>query len=125
VAECGNPNLVCRVPDPAALDLTRAPVLDRDIFPHGANVEFYTLDGPVNGADLHVRMRVVERGVGETMSCGSGACAVAGVALRDQGRETGAVVVDVPGGRLTVTVDGARCLLAGPAVVVARGVVTI
>jgi diaminopimelate epimerase len=125
VAECGNPNLVCRVPDPAALDLTRAPVLDRDIFPHGANVEFYTLDGPVDGADLHVRMRVVERGVGETMSCGSGACAVAGVALGDQGREAGVVVVDVPGGRLTVTVDGARCLLAGPAVVVARGVVTI
>jgi diaminopimelate epimerase len=46
---------------------------------------------------------------------------VAAVALAASGRETGAVTVDVPGGRLTVTFDGAECHLAGPAVIVASG----
>ena len=126
MAFCGNPNLVCRRAGAGVLDLTRAPVLDPAAFPAGANVEFYAPAGPPGaGTDLHVRMRVVERGVGETMSCGSGACAVAAVALRDHGRETGVVSIDVPGGGLTVTLDDGRCLLAGPAVVVAEGVVTI
>ncbi len=126
MVSCGNPNLVCPVPEPGILDLTRAPGLDPAAFPAGANVEFYAPGGPPSaGTDLHIRMRVVERGVGETMSCGSGACAVAAVALRDQGRDSGVVAIDVPGGRLTVTLEEERCLLAGPAVVVAEGVVTI
>ncbi len=76
---------------------------------------------PVEGADVHVRMRVFERGSGETLSCGSGACAVAAVALRDAGVVHGIAVVDVPGGRLTVTIAGGHCALGGPAVVVATG----
>jgi diaminopimelate epimerase len=115
-ATCGNPNLVCFVDDPATLDLTGPLELDDAQFPAGANVEFVT---PVS-AD-HVRMRVVERGVGETLSCGSGACAVAGVVL--SGRP-GVVTVDVPGGRLTVTIaEDGSCRLAGPAVLVATGTV--
>ena len=110
---CGNPNLVCWVDEPDALDLTGAPALDPQAFPQSANVEFIA---PV--ADRHVRMRVIERGVGETLSCGSGACAVAAVVLRG---ESGTATVDVPGGRLTVTLDGDRCVLAGPAFIVAAG----
>jgi diaminopimelate epimerase len=113
-ASCGNPNLVCWVEDPATLDLRGAPALDPAVFRESANVEFIA---PV--ADNHVRMRVVERGVGETLSCGSGACAVAAVVLQGQG--SGTVTVDVPGGRLTVTLDGEQCVLAGPAVIVAAG----
>src|SRR5262245_21897517 len=60
VVSCGNPNLVCPVDDPAALDLTQAPTLDPASFPAGANVEFI---GPV-GSGPRVAMRVVERGVG-------------------------------------------------------------
>src|SRR5262249_5752473 len=120
----GNPHLVCPVPDTetlVALDLGRPPGHDPAAFPDGVNVEFVAPATALARADLHVRMRVHERGSGETLSCGSGACAVAAAVLRDAGLEDGTVVVDVPGGRLTVTLDGDECRLAGPAVVVATG----
>jgi diaminopimelate epimerase len=119
VVDCGNPHLVCtglagdRL---STIDLSRPPGYDASVFPSGVNVE---LVSPV--ADLHVRMRVHERGSGETLSCGSGACAAAAVVLRDAGRENGRVTVDVPGGRLVVTLDGAACWLAGPAEIAFTG----
>lgn len=119
VATCGNPNLVCLVDDPAGLDLTEPPGLDPGAFPAGANVEFVRVNAP-----LSIAMRVVERGVGETMSCGSGACAAAAVALRLAGRGEGTVTVEVPGGVLAVTLDADRCILTGPAVIVAVGHLT-
>ncbi|WP_431934874.1 diaminopimelate epimerase [Micromonospora sp. RP3T] len=125
--DVGNPHLVCALPaalDLAALDLTRAPEVDAATFPAGVNVEFTTPGEPVDGTDGHVLMRVHERGSAETLSCGTGACAVAAVALRDMGRENGVVAVDVPGGRLTVTVTADSCWLAGPAVLVATGTLT-
>ena len=122
VVDCGNPHLVCRLPagtDLSTLDLHAAPGFDPKVFPHGVNVEFVA---PVSSGDgPHVRMRVYERGSGETLSCGSGALAVGAVALRDAGLDSGTVIVDVPGGRLTVTHDGDDWWLAGPAVLVAAG----
>jgi diaminopimelate epimerase len=115
IVDCGNPHLVCPVPDLSTLDLSRPPAYDESVFPSGVNVEF------VEGT----RMRVYERGSGETLSCGSGACAVAAVTLRDAGRPTGTVDVDVPGGRLTVTLTEDTCWLSGPAVIVAHGTVTL
>lgn len=85
------------------------------------NVEFIVAGDPVDGTDEHSLMRVYERGSAETLSCGTGACAVGAVALRDAGRDTGVVAVDVPGGRLTVTVTSDSCWLSGPAVLVATG----
>jgi diaminopimelate epimerase len=122
--DCGNPHLVCPVSagiELADLDLTRSPDFDAVAFPTGVNVEFTAPGAPVDGTDLHVRMRVYERGSAETMSCGSGACAVAAVALHDAGLDAGVVAVDVPGGRLTVTIDADSGWLAGPAVLVAHG----
>ncbi|MCM0677275.1 diaminopimelate epimerase [Micromonospora phytophila] len=122
--DVGNPHLVCALPAGlalTALDLTRAPDVDPAVFPAGVNVEFIAPGEPVDGADGHVLMRVYERGSAETLSCGTGACAVAAVALRDAGRDTGVVAVDVPGGRLSVTVAEDSCWLAGPAVLVATG----
>jgi diaminopimelate epimerase len=126
--DCGNPHLVCAVPDGAALsglDLRAAPDHDRALFPAGVNVEFASPQAPADGADLRVRMRVYERGSAETLSCGSGALAVGAVALRDAGLASGVVAVDVPGGRLTVTHDGDDWWLAGPAVLVASGEVDV
>jgi len=123
---CGNPHLVCALPpgiELPALDLTRSPGFDPTAFPGGVNLEFVTPGAPVDGADRHVLMRVYERGSAETLSCGSGACAVAAVALRDTGRDAGVVAVDVPGGRLTVTLDERSCWLAGPAILVAHGTI--
>jgi len=123
--DCGNPHLVCGLHDGVelpALDLTVSPGFDRALFPAGVNVEFVSPAAPVDGADLHVAMRVYERGSGETLSCGTGGLAVGAVALRDAGLATGSVAVDVPGGRLTVTHDDRdRWWLAGPAVLVASG----
>jgi diaminopimelate epimerase len=123
----GNPHLVCLVEDAVqSLDLTGLPQVDPAMFPEGVNVEVVNVlatDG-VAGADAHVRMRVHERGVGETRSCGTGACAVASAALTAAGRTTGTVVVDVPGGRLEVRVEDRTTVLSGPAIVIAAGALT-
>ncbi len=123
----GNPHLVCAVHDVADLDLTVPPGVDPTLFPDGANVEFVAPAEPLDHADLdgHVRIRVYERGVGETLSCGSGACAAAAVAVREMGLTVGTVAVDLPGGRLTVVIAADRCILSGPAEIVAIGEVTL
>jgi len=127
--DCGNPHLVCELHDGLtlrSLDLLRPPAYDHGFYPSGVNVEFVVPGEPVEHADLHVHMRVYERGSAETLSCGSGALAVGAVALRDAGRSAGVVAIDVPGGRLTVThaADG-QWWLAGPAVLVASGEVDL
>jgi diaminopimelate epimerase len=124
----GNPHLVVLLDDPVEdVDLTTVPPVDAAMFPEGVNVEVVNVlpagDAPT-GADAHARMRVHERGVGETRSCGTGACAVASAVLAGTGRTTGTVVVDVPGGRLSVGFDGRTTVLSGPAVVVAIGTLT-
>jgi diaminopimelate epimerase len=128
----GNPHLVCLTDadsgtDIDALDLTGRPGVDPGLFPEGVNVEFVrVLAAGAEGADAHVRLRVHERGVGETRSCGTGACATAYAALAAGSEEPqrGTVVVDVPGGRLTVDVSPETTVLRGPAVVVATGELT-
>ena len=107
------------------LDLSTEPSYDRPFFPYGVNQEFYVDADPLPDTDLHVRMRVHERGVGETRSCGTGICAVAVAALARSGLNEGSVVVDVPGGRLRTDVRSDRVLLRGPAVIVARGEVDL
>jgi len=106
-----------------ALDLTHPPGHDPALFPHGVNVEFVSpVDGGVDGGE--VTMRVHERGVGETRSCGTGTVAAVVAALRHAGRETGTLGVHTPGGRLRVTVEAGTTILHGPAVLVAHGEIT-
>jgi diaminopimelate epimerase len=118
--EMPNPHLVVWVADRdelAALDLSRAPVVDPPL-PSGQNVEFVLRAGP-----RHLVMRVHERGVGETRSCGTGICAVAVAAATADGVGADGTPwqVDVPGGSCEVVwrVDG-EVLLTGSAVIVAE-----
>ena len=121
-----NPHAVVFVDDLAqAGDLLDPPeVAPLDVFPDGVNVEFVVDRGP-----RHVAMRVHERGVGETLSCGTGACAVAWAARRktgDTGGTESSWQVDVPGGTVHVTETAAgNLLLTGPADLVARGTVLL
>ncbi|MCW2888047.1 MAG: diaminopimelate epimerase [Streptosporangiaceae bacterium] len=119
----GNPHLACPVEEPVrGFDLSLPPSFDPAVFPDGVNVELFR---PV--ADRHVEMRVYERGSGETRSCGTGAVAAAvAAALAGAGEAAGSPpvgdwLVDVPGGRVTVTFDGTTSRLRGPAVLVAEG----
>ena len=118
--EIPNPHVVVPVADVdllADLDLSRPPVVEPAL-PHGQNVEFVVRRG-----DRHLQLRVHERGVGETRSCGTGICAAAVAAAVADGREADGVPwrVDVPGGTCEVLwqADG-EVLLTGPAVLVAE-----
>ncbi len=118
--DMGNPHAVAFVDDlrdPGALveQPTWFPV---DAYPHGVNLEFVVRRGPGR-----VAMRVHERGVGETRSCGTGTCAVAVAAAKADGQSRPAsYTVEVPGGVVTVLWREDNHLeLTGPAVLHARG----
>lgn len=119
--DVGNPHLACVDADLTAealeaLDVAAPVSFDHGQFPDGVNIEVLT--GPVDGA---VRMRVHERGVGETRSCGTGTVAATVAALAFAGANTGALTVRVPGGEVVVTITEASSYLRGPAVLVAQG----
>jgi diaminopimelate epimerase len=107
----GNPHWAILVTDPKAVAVAQiGPVLECDQrFPDRTNVEFYRV---IDRSTLD--MRVWERGVGETQSCGTGACAVAAVAHR-AGLVDSGVQVRVLGGELSVEL-GSTILLGGPVV---------
>jgi diaminopimelate epimerase len=109
-----NPHAVVFVDDLGLVGpLVEAPRLDpASVFPDGANVEFVE-----NQGGCHIALRVWERGVGETRSCGTGVCAAAWATMRREGSLPGSsYTVDVPGGRLVVTErDDGALLLTGPA----------
>ena len=107
-----NPHCVVLVDDLEEVDLSQlaeAASESRELFPEGVNLEAIT-----DGGEQRVRMRVWERGVGETLACGSGAIAVALLAWADGG--AGPLAVDMPGGTLVLAPsDEEGILLAGPA----------
>lgn len=116
-----NPHAVVHVEHLTDAGSLRQPpvVTPAEVFPDGVNVEFVL---PI--ADDHIAMRVHERGVGETQSCGTGACAAAYAHAMHTGRATQMwqMRVDVPGGGLAVTHHGdGRLSLTGPVAFVADG----
>ena len=119
--DVGNPHLACVDPaltaaSLAALDVAAPVTFDKAQFPDGVNVEVLT--APADGA---VTMRVHERGVGETRSCGTGTVAAAVAALSYAGAASGTLTVRIPGGDVVVTITEATSYLRGPSVLVARG----
>lgn len=128
----GNPHTVVALSPQEDLDqvnLHEKPQVD-PVPPNGTNVEFVVPQEPLVSDGIgHVRMRVHERGVGETMSCGTGACAAAAAVRVWAGAEgADSWLVDVPGGTVQVDFvrneDGAEdVILTGPAELVYSGTV--
>lgn len=115
----GNPHAVLEVADTAAADVaTLGPALQaQSVFPESANIGFAQVE-----AFDRIRLRVYERGAGETLACGSGACAAAAVLMR-RGRVGRDVAVALPGGELRIRWpdDAAPLAMAGPTAFVFEG----
>jgi len=105
IASMGNPHAVIEVPDVVAAQVATlgAALESHPRFARRVNVGFRQIL-----ARNHIRLRVFERGVGETQACGTGACAAVATGIRDGLLEAGAPVdVDLPGGTLSVNWAGA------------------
>jgi diaminopimelate epimerase len=130
-ANLGNPHVVVALPSLEileSLDLSVHPVVV-PMPSEGVNIEFMVPMHDASSAEGHLTMRVYERGVGETRSCGTGAVAAVLAARAWAGADAPVRwTVDVPGGRLTVELPdgspldaGPSAGLSGPAVLVADG----
>jgi diaminopimelate epimerase len=119
----GNPHAVIQVPTvrTAPVDTLGPAVENHSRFPRRANVGFMEVVSPE-----HIRLRVYERGAGETQACGTGACAAVAVG-RKRGLLKEEVRVDAPGGCMTVrwAGPGEHLWLTGPAVSVFEGTVDV
>lgn len=119
----GNPHIVLRVDnvEKALVDILGPALESHPRFPKRTNVGFLEV---VDRA--HARLRVFERGVGETLACGTGACAAVAAGIRS-GWFAEAVEVRLPGGSLQISWAGGRsaCWMTGPAVVAFRGEIDI
>jgi diaminopimelate epimerase len=113
----GNPHAIIEHPDPGSVVQTLGPQIEvAPRFPQRTNVEFIRLDGP-----SELTMRVWERGVGETMACGTGACAAAVAAVRLSGLAS-PVTVHLAGGDLEIAVDHElEVTMTGPAELIYEG----
>ena len=108
----GNPHAVIRTDsvDQAPVGILGAEFQEHSAFPRGVNVGFMEVRDTER-----IELRVFERGVGETLACGTGACAIA-VAARLQGFSQGRVDITLPGGTLIIDGDGeVEVYLEGPA----------
>ncbi len=114
--DVGNPHVVTTVSDPNEIAVDEeGPRVERDaMFPAGTNVEFVHV-----GADV-IEMRVWERGVGETLACGTGMVAVAAAARAAHPTQT-RWLVQVRGGIGEVRFDGDAAWLTGPVATVFSG----
>jgi diaminopimelate epimerase len=123
VVSLGNPHAVLRVDDVDTAPVeSLGPALEgHERFPNRANIGFMQVLDPE-----HVRLRVYERGVGETRACGTGACAAAVVGRR-AGWLAERVTVSLPGGDLGVRWDGpgSPAWLTGEAITVFEGTVEL
>ncbi|MEM1110866.1 MAG: diaminopimelate epimerase [Pseudomonadota bacterium] len=119
----GNPHAVWRVDDVDAMDLeTLGPQIEHHpAFPQRANAGFMQV---VSRTEF--KLRVFERGVGETLACGTGACAAAAYGMR-RGWLEESVTAELPGGKLLISWegDGHSVHMTGPTAVVYEGTIKI
>ncbi|EWH09097.1 diaminopimelate epimerase [Catenovulum agarivorans DS-2] len=119
----GNPHCVLTVDNIDTADVeTLGPILEsHERFPERANVGFMQI---INRQSI--RLRVYERGAGETLACGTGACAAVVVGIL-QGKLDNSVEVELPGGKLKISWggEGQAVKMTGPAVHVFDGQINI
>lgn len=119
----GNPHAVQRVEDVDKVDIAQlGPLIEHhQRFPQGVNAGFMQLV-----SEQEIKLRVFERGVGETLACGTGACAAVVYGLsRGWLRDT--VTVNLPGGKLSISWagQGHPVIMTGPTAVVFEGTIRI
>jgi diaminopimelate epimerase len=117
-ASVGNPHAVTFSPlDDRALDVVGAALQGSPQFPHGVNFERVSELGRDGDGHLGARVDVFERGVGRTLACGTGACAVAGVIVAKGLAKAGeSMKLRLAGGPLAIAVDDAgAATMRGPA----------
>ncbi|MEX9892174.1 diaminopimelate epimerase [Providencia rettgeri] len=123
VVSMGNPHCVIQVESihTAEVEVLGPALESHERFPERANIGFME----IISAD-HIRLRVYERGAGETQACGSGACAAVAVGIT-QGLLAKRVKVDLPGGSLDISWDGpgSPLYMTGPATHVYDGVIQL
>ena len=123
VVSMGNPHAVQVVDDVDTAPVeTHGPMIERHArFPRRVNAGFLQVVDP-----HRARLRVYERGAGETLACGTGACAAAVAGIR-RGLLASPVAVETHGGTLTIDWDGASgpVIMTGPAVTVFEGTIEI
>lgn len=119
----GNPHAVTIVDDVETTDVDElgAAIENHALFPNRVNAGFMQIV-----SDAHIRLRVFERGAGETLACGTGACA-AMVVGHLQGHLADEVQVDLPGGSLQISWQGeaSPVMMTGPATMVFEGKIII
>jgi len=119
----GNPHAVTIVDDVETTDVDElgAAIENHALFPNRVNAGFMQIV-----SDAHIRLRVFERGAGETLACGTGACA-AMVVGHLQGHLADEVQVDLPGGSLQISWQGeaSPVMMTGPATRVFEGKIII
>ena len=115
----GNPHCVIFTEGIADMELEKiGPHFENHpLFPERVNTEFIEVVDPT-----HLKMRVWERGSGETMACGTGACATVAAAVKcGICREDTPVTVSLLGGDLSITYSGGKLFMTGPAEIVFDG----
>ena len=119
----GNPHAVTIVEDidTTAVDVIGAAIEGHMLFPNRVNAGFMQIID-----NTHIRLRVYERGAGETLACGTGACAAMVVGYL-QGRLGSEVEVSLPGGSLQISWQGeaSPVMMTGPATTVFKGKITV
>ena len=121
VANIGNPHAIIKVDDVLAADVDRLGKLieSHEAFPERVNVNFVQV---IN--QRHVRIRVYERGVGETQACGTGACASVATGIQEGWLDEGVDIrAQLYGGSLAIRwQDGYSLIMTGPTAFVYEGV---
>jgi diaminopimelate epimerase len=119
----GNPHAVLRVDDADQADVAHlGPLIEsHPDFPQRVNAGFMQVV-----SDNYIKLRVFERGVGETLACGTGACAAVVYGL-SRGWLRDSVTVDLPGGKLSISWagEGQPVIMTGPTAVVFEGTIRI